>query len=183
MEQKHYLMGDGKISEEESNQIKASAEAQEEQVKEISAAQNQKEEEKKIVTLEELLSTTMKPAEDRIVVWRDKADAVTPGGIIVPDNVREMQKPSRGTVIRVGPGKTNENLHLEILVAIFRQRIATPDGLNLADSFISRIKTSTSKYHPGDRILFGRFAGTPVDDPTTGEELIIMRPSDIFCLL
>ncbi len=45
----------------------------------------------------------MKPINDRVVVQPAPADAKTAGGIIIPDNAKE--KPQRGKVIAVGPGK------------------------------------------------------------------------------
>ena len=45
----------------------------------------------------------MKPINDRVVVRPAKADEKTKGGIILPDTAKE--KPQRGEVIAVGPGK------------------------------------------------------------------------------
>lgn len=45
----------------------------------------------------------MKPINDRVVVQPASADAKTKGGIIIPDTAKE--KPQRGKVISVGPGK------------------------------------------------------------------------------
>jgi chaperonin GroES len=45
----------------------------------------------------------MKPINDRIVVKPAPADAKTKGGIIIPDTAKE--KPQRGKVVAVGPGK------------------------------------------------------------------------------
>jgi chaperonin GroES len=45
----------------------------------------------------------MKPINDRVVVKPAPADEKTSGGIIIPDNAKE--KPQRGTVVAVGPGK------------------------------------------------------------------------------
>lgn len=45
----------------------------------------------------------MKPINDRVVVLPAPAEEVTAGGIIVPDTAKE--KPQRGKVISVGPGK------------------------------------------------------------------------------
>ncbi len=44
-----------------------------------------------------------RPTEDRVLVEPVEADAKTTGGIILPDSARE--KPQRGIVIAVGPGK------------------------------------------------------------------------------
>ena len=45
----------------------------------------------------------MKPINDRVVVKPAPAEEKTKGGIIIPDTAKE--KPQRGEVISVGPGK------------------------------------------------------------------------------
>ncbi len=45
----------------------------------------------------------MKPINDRVVVQPAAAEEKTKGGIIIPDTAKE--KPQRGKVIAVGPGK------------------------------------------------------------------------------
>ena len=45
----------------------------------------------------------MKPINDRVVVKPAAAEEKTTGGIIIPDTAKE--KPQRGEVIAVGPGK------------------------------------------------------------------------------
>jgi chaperonin GroES len=47
-----------------------------------------------------------RPLHDRVVVTRIDAEDKTPGGIIIPDTVKE--KPSEGEVISVGPGGRDE---------------------------------------------------------------------------
>ena len=44
-----------------------------------------------------------RPLDDRVVVQPSEAEEVTSGGIVLPDSARE--KPQRGKVIAVGPGK------------------------------------------------------------------------------
>ena len=44
-----------------------------------------------------------RPMDDRILIEPCQADETTAGGIILPDTARE--KPQRGVVITVGPGK------------------------------------------------------------------------------
>jgi chaperonin GroES len=46
---------------------------------------------------------SMKPINDRVVVKAAEAEEKTRGGIIIPDTVKE--KPQKGEVIAVGPGK------------------------------------------------------------------------------
>jgi chaperonin GroES len=45
----------------------------------------------------------MKPINDRVVVKPAPAEEKTIGGIIIPDTAKE--KPQRGEVVSVGPGK------------------------------------------------------------------------------
>ena len=45
----------------------------------------------------------MKPINDRVVIKPAPAEEVTKGGIYIPDTAKE--KPQRGEVVAVGPGK------------------------------------------------------------------------------
>ncbi len=53
----------------------------------------------------------MKPINDRVVVKPAPAEEKTKGGIIIPDTAKE--KPQRGEVIAVGPGKEGKALHVK----------------------------------------------------------------------
>ena len=73
----------------------------------------------------------IRPLHDRVVVRRMEEERKTASGIIIPDNATE--KPDRGEVLAVGPGKVgddNERIALQVKV--------------------------------GDRVLFGKYAGSPV---------------------
>ena len=74
----------------------------------------------------------IRPLDDRIVVEPLEGEDKTPGGIYLPDTAKE--KPQRGKVVAVGPGKTLEN----------GER---------ADMCVE----------PGDTILFAKFGGTEVE--------------------
>ena len=50
---------------------------------------------------------SLKPLGDRVVVCREVADAVTSGGIVLPDSAKD--KPARGTIISVGDGRLLED--------------------------------------------------------------------------
>ena len=54
----------------------------------------------------------LRPLLDRVIVKRLDPEGKTRGGIILPDNARE--KPKRGTIIAVGPGKDGEPVPLEV---------------------------------------------------------------------
>ena len=45
----------------------------------------------------------LRPLDDRVVVEPMEAEERTAGGIVLPDSAKE--KPQRGTIISVGPGK------------------------------------------------------------------------------
>lgn len=73
----------------------------------------------------------LQPLDDRIVVKRLDAEEKTAGGIILPDAAKE--KPQRGEVIAVGPGKLLDS-----------GTRATPDVV------------------AGDIVIFGKYSGTEV---------------------
>lgn len=50
---------------------------------------------------------SIRPLQDRVIVKRVKADEVSKGGIIIPDNAKE--KPIEGEVLAVGNGFVLEN--------------------------------------------------------------------------
>jgi chaperonin GroES len=52
------------------------------------------------------MATKIRPLHDRVVVEAAAAEAKTKSGIIIPDTAQE--KPQRGKVIAVGPGKKDE---------------------------------------------------------------------------
>ncbi len=45
----------------------------------------------------------LRPLDDRVIVQPNEAEETTAGGIVLPDSARE--KPQRGTVVAVGPGR------------------------------------------------------------------------------
>jgi len=49
---------------------------------------------------------SVKPLQDRVLVKPANAEETTKGGLIIPDTAKE--KPMKGTVIAVGPGKKDE---------------------------------------------------------------------------
>jgi chaperonin GroES len=86
--------------------------------------------------------------DDRVLVKPAPAEEKTAGGIIIPDTAKE--KPQRGTIVAVGPGKYAEQTGNLIPV---KQQI-------------------------GDVVLYGKYAGTEVS--VDGEDYLIMRSSDIL---
>jgi chaperonin GroES len=69
--------------------------------------------------------------EDRILLKPMEAEQKTAGGIIIPDNAKE--KPQKGEVVAVGPGKTNDKGQ--------------------------KIEMTLKK---GDKILYGKYSGTEI---------------------
>lgn len=74
----------------------------------------------------------LKPLDDRLVVKQSEAEETTAGGIVLPDTAKE--KPQRGGVVAVGPGK-------------------------LLDSG-ERGKLSVK---PGDEVFYAKYAGSDVE--------------------
>lgn len=54
----------------------------------------------------------MKPIADRVIIKPAPADEKTKGGIIIPDTAKE--KPQRGEVIAVGPGKDGNLMTVQV---------------------------------------------------------------------
>lgn len=54
----------------------------------------------------------MKPINDRVVVRPAAAEEKTKGGIIIPDTAKE--KPQRGEVVSVGPGKDGNAMTVNV---------------------------------------------------------------------
>ena len=53
-----------------------------------------------------MAKVNIKPLADRVVIEPASAEEKTAGGIIIPDTAKE--KPQRGHVVAVGPGKKDE---------------------------------------------------------------------------
>ena len=49
----------------------------------------------------------LKPLNDRVLVKRLESEEKTAGGLYIPDTAKE--KPSKGQVVAVGPGKVGDN--------------------------------------------------------------------------
>jgi chaperonin GroES len=85
----------------------------------------------------------VKPLGDRIVVRRSEAQEKTAGGILLPDSAKN--KPQRGKVLAVGPGKmlkdgTRRSLDVKVGDTVlfttwagdeFRERTADPNAILL----------------------------------------------------
>jgi chaperonin GroES len=49
----------------------------------------------------------LQPLGDRVVVEREESEAITAGGIVLPDSAKD--KPARGTIVSVGDGRMLDN--------------------------------------------------------------------------
>jgi len=74
---------------------------------------------------------SLKPLDDRVVVEPTEAEEKTAGGILLPDTAK--QKPQRGRVLAVGPGKLSDK------------------GQRTAVSVVT-----------GDEVIYGRYAGNDI---------------------
>lgn len=54
----------------------------------------------------------LKPLGDRVIIEPQEAEDKTASGIIIPDSAKE--KPQKGTVVAVGPGKKDEKIELKV---------------------------------------------------------------------
>lgn len=69
----------------------------------------------------------IRPLDDRVVVEPQEAEERTSGGIVLPDTAKE--KPQRGRVIAVGPGKLLDNgQRAELSVSVGDQVIYSKYG-------------------------------------------------------
>ncbi|MFV1964499.1 MAG: co-chaperone GroES [Pirellulaceae bacterium] len=74
----------------------------------------------------------IRPLDDRVVVEPIEAEEKTAGGIVLPDSAKE--KPQRGTVVAVGPGKLlDSGQRGELSVAV------------------------------GDEVIYGKYGGTDIE--------------------
>jgi chaperonin GroES len=74
--------------------------------------------------------TMIKPLSDRVVVRAEEAEVMTSSGLYIPDSAKE--KPQRGTVVSVGPGKVENGTKIEMTVK------------------------------EGDTVLYGKYSGTEI---------------------
>ncbi len=74
----------------------------------------------------------IRPLDDRVVVEPLAAEETTAGGIVLPENAKE--KPQRGTVVAVGPGRL----------------LDSGDRGDLS-------------VNVGDEVIFGKYGGTEIE--------------------
>ena len=59
-----------------------------------------------------IMSVNLKPLADRVLIEPAPAEEKTASGIIIPDTAKE--KPQRGIVVAVGPGKPEEPMTVKV---------------------------------------------------------------------
>ena len=96
--------------------------------------------------------TTMRPFEDRVLIFPDKPLSLTAGGIFVPKSSQEKDLPETGTVVAKGPGRNINGIFVPVTL------------------------------EKGDRVYYGKYAGTLITDKKTNEQFLVMRFGDIFCI-
>lgn len=79
-----------------------------------------------------MAKVNIRPLDDRVVVQPVEAEQTTAGGIVLPDSAKE--KPQRGKVVAVGPGKLLDNgVRATLSVAV------------------------------GDEVIFGKYGGSDIE--------------------
>jgi len=79
-----------------------------------------------------MAKTKLRPLDDRVVVKPVEAEERTAGGIVLPDTAKE--KPQRGKVVSIGPGKL----------------LDSGERGNLSVSV-------------GDEVIYGKYSGTDIE--------------------
>jgi chaperonin GroES len=93
----------------------------------------------------------LRPLADRVIVKQSDAEEKTKSGILLPDSAKE--KPTKGKVVAVGPGKLDE-------------KNGKPMELGV---------------RVGDQVYYGKYSGTDVE--IDGQKLVILRESDLLGVL
>ena len=78
------------------------------------------------------MALKLKPLADRVIVKQNAAEEKTASGILLPDSAKE--KPTKGKVISVGPGKLDDK--------------GKPMELSV---------------RAGDQVIYGKYSGTDVE--------------------
>ncbi|MFN4243456.1 MAG: co-chaperone GroES [Tepidisphaerales bacterium] len=78
------------------------------------------------------MAIKLRPLADRVIVKPSEAETKTPTGILLPDTAKE--KPTRGKVVAVGPGKLDD-----------------------------KGKPMEIALRTGDHVIYGKYSGTEVE--------------------
>jgi chaperonin GroES len=94
----------------------------------------------------------VRPLGDRLVVRRSQAEETTAGGIVLPDSAKN--KPQKGEVLAVGPGRLLKN--------------GTRQPLQVK---------------AGDVVYFTTWAGDEFKQVATTENILVMHESDVLAVI
>jgi chaperonin GroES len=94
------------------------------------------------------------PKGDMLLVERRAAENLSAGGLLIPDEAKDKDRPAEGTVVAVGPmvGKSTGMLAME-----------------------------SASLKVGDHIIFGKYAGT--EYAWGGDVLLFMREDEIIAVV
>lgn len=95
---------------------------------------------------------SIQPLGDRVVVQPSSREEVSASGIIIPDTAK-AEKPERGTVVAVGPGKWNEDGDERVPVSV----------------------------KAGDTVIFSKYGYDEVK--IDGQEYLILSESSILAVI
>ncbi len=76
----------------------------------------------------------MRPINDRVSVKPAAAEETSKGGIIIPDTAKE--KPQRGTVVAVGPGKDGEAMTVKVNDVVLYGKYAGQEVSHQGEDFL-----------------------------------------------
>ncbi len=85
---------------------------------------------------------SIKPLGDRVVVLPLSRDEVTLSGIIIPDSSPSRDKPERGTVVAVGPGKYEDGKTSPMTVKV-GDEVLFPGN----DDYYTKIRIGGAQYY------------------------------------
>lgn len=100
----------------------------------------------------------LKPLGDRVLVKPEPMEQKTAGGILLPGNATNKEKPMRGVVVAIGPGK----------------RITQGDGEK---------RIAIEGVEVGSRVFYSKYAGNEIT-LNFGEEdaLVVLREEDLLAV-
>lgn len=123
--------------------------------------------------MNEEVTTTLQPLEDRLLILPDKPPEKNEAGLYIPETYQDRHQPARGTVVAAGPGRELEGSGLIFKIYALLCK-ATGSEIELRTAMPLKV---------GDRVMYGHYSGTMVEDPETKKEFLCMRLSDIFIKL
>src|SRR3977135_3639821 len=103
------------------------------------------------MSLTEDPSMNLQPLDDRIVVKPNESEEKTASGLVIPGAAKE--KPQRGEVLAVGPGRRSENTGELIPLDVKK----------------------------GDTVVYSKYGGTEIT--VDGDDLLILNGRDVLAVV